>query len=55
MKLKDKDNGDLVSRAELILEGKHDVALLRRALAVYDAHVTDETADYVILLPLSDN
>ncbi len=52
MKIENKDSGEIVVRADLILEGQQDVEMLRRALASYDRFVTDTSAPFVIPLPL---
>ena len=51
MKVKDRDRDVLVSRAELILEGHHEVDKLRRVLELYGERDRDETSLLVIPIP----
>lgn len=50
MKIKDRETGAFVVRAELWLEGRHDVEQLRELLGAYDRHFGD--ADKAIVVPI---
>lgn len=52
MKIKNRDSGADVPRAELILEGRQDVERLRRALDSYSRFVTDDEAAFAIPIPV---
>jgi len=52
MKIKNRDSGADVPRAELILEGRQDVERLRRALDSYSRFVTDDEAAFTIPIPV---
>jgi hypothetical protein len=51
MKVKNRDSGVLIPRAELMLEGRHDVEKLRRVLELYSQHAEDEKGPLVIPIP----
>jgi hypothetical protein len=52
MKIKDKQSGTFLERAELHLDGRDDVENLKRALETHSRHATDEAATFVIPIPL---
>ena len=52
VRVRNRDSGVDLPRAELILEGRRDVESLRKALDAYGRFVTDDTAQFVIPIPI---
>ena len=51
MKIKDRETGTFLGRAELWLEGRHDIELLRRVIEAYDRNDMDQTIMVPIPIP----
>ena len=51
MKIKDRETGTFIERADLWLEGRHDVELLRKVIEAYDRHDMDQTIVVPIPMP----
>ena len=51
MKIKDRETGTFIERAELWLEGRHDVELLRKVIEAYDRNDMDQTIMVPIPIP----
>jgi hypothetical protein len=52
MKIKDRGTSAFVGPAELWLEGRHDVELLRELVAAYDRHFADVDKAIVVPIPI---
>jgi hypothetical protein len=52
MKIKDRETGAFIGRAELWLEGRHDVELLRELIEAYDRHEMDAHQTLVVPVPI---